>query len=242
MYNRDLAYVHDVGFTGIAREAGPAILDELSSAGLRGGLIVDLGCGSGIWAGELVSAGYDVMGIDRSSAMVAIARKRVPKAKFLAQSFYDARLPRCQAVTAIGEPFNYLSGDERPEGSLDELLGRIYAALSPGGMLIFDVRQPGRRRGSTSVSRFTVAEDWAVLVEARENPERRELTRAITTFRRVSQLYRRSEETHLLRLLSGQDLARRLRELGFRVRVRRGYGDLRLGPAQVAIFARKPRR
>lgn len=242
MYDRDLAYVHDAGFTALVREGAPAILDELSSAGLRGGLIVDLGSGSGIWAGKLVSAGYDVMGIDRSSAMVAIARKRVPKAEFLAQSFYDAPLPPCQAVTAIGEPFNYVSGDGRPEGSLDRLFERIYAALSPGGMLIFDVRQPGKRRGSTSVSRFVAAEDWAVLVEARENPARRELTREITTFRRVSQLYRRSEETHVLRLLRGQDLARRLRELGFRVRVRRGYGDMRLGPAQVAIFARKPRR
>ena len=242
MYDRDLAHIHDVGFTTLARKAAPGILDELRSAGLRGGLVVDLGCGSGVWARELVDAGYDVMGIDRSSAMLAIARRRVPEGKFLARSFYDARLPHCQAVTAIGEAFNYSGAGYGAERALDELLERIHAALSPGGVLIFDVRQPARRRGITTLQRFSLAEDWAVLVEASEDSERGELTRAITTFRRVSQLYRRSEETHVMRLLSGRDLARRLRQLGFRVRIRRRYGDLPLGPAQVAIFARKPRQ
>jgi len=49
-YAPDLAYVHDVGFGDFARDAGPALLAHFRKAGLAGGHVVDLGCGSGIWA------------------------------------------------------------------------------------------------------------------------------------------------------------------------------------------------
>ena len=59
-YDNDLAYVHDVGFTDFAKESAPGLLKILRSAGVRERLVVDLGCGSGVWAQELVNAGYDV--------------------------------------------------------------------------------------------------------------------------------------------------------------------------------------
>ncbi len=45
------------------------------------------------------------------------------------------------------------------------------------------------------------------------------LTRRMTVFRKVGKLYRRSEESHRLRLYWGAVLARVLRDIGFRVRV-----------------------
>src|SRR5689334_25411549 len=88
-YQDDLAYVHDVGFGDFARSAAPGLLTILSQAGITSGLVIDLGCGSGIWARELSAAGYDVLGIDISPAMIALAQTRVPQGEFRAASFLE---------------------------------------------------------------------------------------------------------------------------------------------------------
>ena len=107
-YDTDLAFVHDVGFGAFARNSAPGILNLLVRSGITEGRIVDLGCGSGIWAKELVNSGYGVVGVDISPAMIEIARRRVPEAEFHVQSFLQFGVPACRAVTALGEVFNYL--------------------------------------------------------------------------------------------------------------------------------------
>ena len=82
-YARDLATIHDAGFGGFARDAAPGLLRRLRRAGIHDGLVVDLGCGSGIWARALTDAGYDVLGVDQSEAMLEIARRQAPEAQFV---------------------------------------------------------------------------------------------------------------------------------------------------------------
>ena len=66
-YQEDLAYIHDVGFGGFALKSAPGLLEILRRHGVTEGLIVDLGCGSGLWSCELASAGYTVLGVDQSA-------------------------------------------------------------------------------------------------------------------------------------------------------------------------------
>ena len=49
-YKTDLAYIHDVGFGNYATNSAPGLLEILRQAGVSTGLVVDLGCGSGLWA------------------------------------------------------------------------------------------------------------------------------------------------------------------------------------------------
>src|SRR5271169_712016 len=100
-YDRDLAYIHDTGFTGFVRKAAPGLLRRLRQNGIRAGLVVDAGCGSGVWARELTGRGYAVLGIDISPDMIRLARRQAPVAKFQVGSFLSAELPACDAVTAI---------------------------------------------------------------------------------------------------------------------------------------------
>ena len=81
-YKKDLAFIHDVGFSDYALKSAPGILDILARSKVNTGLVVDLGCGSGLWAEKLVQKGYKVLGIDISEAMIDIARSRVPEAEF----------------------------------------------------------------------------------------------------------------------------------------------------------------
>src|SRR5262249_14629503 len=100
-YGRDVAHVHDTGHGDYARATAHALLRRLHAAGLDGGLVVDLGCGSGIWARALLDAGFDVLGVDLSPDLLAIARERAPEARFVQASVLDAGLPPCAAVTAM---------------------------------------------------------------------------------------------------------------------------------------------
>jgi len=238
-YGQDLAYVHDAGFGDFSRNAAPGLLDILRRHGIRSGIVVDLGCGSGLWARRLADAGYSVLGIDTSSSMIAMAKERVPEGRFRRQSLFSAELPDCGAVTSIGECCSYLFDSHNTWKGLVGVLKRIYEALYAGGVLVFDVAAPGRVPGRRPAVSQWEGKDWTILVSATEDRRRRLLTRRITTFRRVGDFYRRTAETHYLRLFQGVEVARELRAIGFRVRILRGYGRFRFGPGQIGFLARK---
>ena len=237
-YNHDLAYIHHTGFGDFARNSAIGLLEILGQAGITSGLVIDLGCGSGIWAAELSRAGYDVLGIDISPAMIQIARKRVPKAEFQIGSLLKAKLPKCVAVTSLGECFNYLFDKNNSISALRRLFNRVYTSLKPGGLLIFDVAEPGRGKGPPQ--KHKEGDDWAVLVEVDEDSATNRLTRRITSFRRVGNLYTRDEEVHRLQLYGRSEVAKELRDVGFKVRTLSAYGTQPMIEGCVGFVARKP--
>lgn len=239
-YRQDLAYIHDVGHGDFARKAAPGLLEILRERGICDGRVIDLGCGSGIWARQLLDAGYDVLGIDISPAMIALAKRRAPRGEFRCESFLRAELPRCAAVTSISECFNYLFDEQRDVmGALARLFRRIRAALQPGGVLVFDVLQPAVLQRKEPQRRFRDAEDWAVLVEIEPDERHRRLTRHITSFRRVGKLFRRDFECHRIQLFEAGELIAVLRSLDFQVKQFKAYGTMTLQKGHTAIVAQK---
>lgn len=222
-YQTDLAYIHDAAFTGFVRDAAPWLLRRLRSHGIGSGLVVDLGCGSGRWAAELLRAGYDVEGIDLSRAMIALAKRHAPQARFRVDSLLRARIPKCAAVTAIGECVNYAFDSSHSDAALQALFRRVHDALPPGGLFIFDAAEPGIAAAVPARSWFE-GRDWAILLEIVEQPRARTCVRSMTVFRRVSGAYRRSEEIHPIRLYRRRQMRRMLEQGGFEVEVVDGYG------------------
>jgi len=232
-YETDLAYIHDTGFGEFALRSSPGLLKLLRNNGVDRGLVVDLGCGSGIWARQLGFAGYDVLGVDSSPAMIRLARAKAPQAKFVIDSLATVKLPKCDAVTALGEAICYAFAADENGAALERFFRRVWRALRPGGIFIFDVAPPSLLNGHWT------GDGWAVLVEKSIARECRLLTRHITTFRRVGRYYRRAEETHFVRLYQIGSLREALATAGFVSKPLKAFGDYRFRGGHFAILARK---
>ena len=202
------------------------------------GLVVDVGCGSGPLAARLVETGYDVVGFDVSAAMVRLARRNAPGARFRVGSLTAIRIPRCDAIVALNEVLNYVV---EPHGRLNAIRGffrRAYDALRPGGVLIFDFIESAEHRTYAAKSR--AGPDWAIVARAEASRSGRLLTRYITTFRKIGAEYRKSIETHEVRVYDRARIRTALTAAGFTVKMRRSYGRVRLLPSDVAVIAWRP--
>jgi SAM-dependent methyltransferase len=240
-YRDDLAYIHDVGFGHLAKSAALMLIEELKSTEMQGETVVDLGCGSGITARLLCDEGYKVVGIDLSESLVEIARNRVPEAVFHIGSFVTADIPPCVAVIAIGEVLNYVFDEVNCDAVRTSIFDRIYAALAPGGLLVFDMAGHARAPFDSPQRTFAEGSDWAVLMEAEIDSTHSLLMRHITTFRRLGELYRRDFETHQLQLVDPIDVVESLQRIGFCVQTLSCYGSLSLPQGLIGFLARKPR-
>ena len=238
-YKEDLAYIHDIGFSDWAVKSAPGIIEIFTKNKITGGLVIDLGCGSGLSARELVKAGYRVLGIDISESMVNIARKRVPNAEFKIGSVFKTEIPNCNAVIGISECFNYLLARDNNNSELIKLFDRVYKALIPGGVFIFDIVEAGQIKNGESSQGFTEGKDWLVLVEKKEDLEKNILTRRIISFRKIGEYYRRDEEIHRQQLYRRKDIVNLLKQIGFKVEIMDSYGDYKLPIARVAFIGTK---
>jgi SAM-dependent methyltransferase len=236
-YGRDLAEAHQAVFGHIAREAASFVLGMLGPAG-SGRLVVDLGCGPGTLARALTDAGYDVLGVDLSEDMLRLARRTAPAARFVRASLLDAEVPACACVTAVGEAVNYAFDERAGPAALRRLFARVHRALEPSGVFVFDSAGPGRAGPGGRTEGWRDTTDWAVRSEAtRHGPW---LRRDITVFRRDGEVWRRTDEEHVLRLYREERVAAWLADAGFRVTVRRSYGSSKL-PGWAVFVARMPK-
>ena len=228
MYGPDLAYIHHHGFSEFARNAAPDVIALLRAAGIERGLVVDLGCGSGVLAAELLAHGYDVLGVDLSEEMIALARENVPGARFVAGSLHEVDIPPCAAITAIGEPFTY-SDSVLLRGAFV----RCARSLAPGGLLLFDAIEhvEGERMSYRNWS--AEGDDWLIAVDVAE--EGRRITRTMWMYRSEGERYRRTSEVHQAWTVTRDELETWLAEAGFTVT----FGGWELPPRRLAVQARK---
>lgn len=93
--------------------------------------VLDVGCGNGRMLERLSENGYKARGIDLSSKMIEIAKKRGVDAKH--QNISEVK-EKYDAVIAVADVLNYM---DLP--SLKRFLGYIKKALKAGGIFICDI-------------------------------------------------------------------------------------------------------
>lgn len=132
------AQVYDTFMDNIPYEEWSRYLVALlKENGVEEGLVVDLGCGTGIITRYLEKAGYDMIGIDNSQEMLSIAREKSPNSiLYLLQDMRNFELyGTVKAAISICDSINYIMSEEE----LLQVFELVNNYLDPGGIFIFDI-------------------------------------------------------------------------------------------------------
>jgi SAM-dependent methyltransferase len=207
-----------------------------------GGPVLELGSGTGRIALPLGRAGVTVVGIDRSAAMLAHARRRVKRAR-LGHRVHLVRgdirsLPFAPEGTdrfpLVLAPYGMLQSLLR-ESDLASTLAAVHAVLEPGGTfgleLVADLPSWGeyRKRVSLAGWRRGPGGSHVTLVETVRQDRVRRLTVFDQEFTERRGRERRVQRFSLtFRTLSVPQMARRLEKAGFAITAL--LGDYRGGP------------
>lgn len=135
----DFAWVYDTFMDNIPYDEWFAYLHGLlQKYGITEGIVVDIGCGTGILTQKMQQAGYDMIGIDLSEEMLEIARERVPaEVLLLNQDMREMDLyGSAAAMYCICDGMNYMCSAE----DFKKVLERVYLFLDNGGIFIFDLK------------------------------------------------------------------------------------------------------
>lgn len=99
------------------------------------GKILEIGCGTGEDARELIARRYDYTGVDASSEMLAEAQRQNPQPLrgFLNRDFYDLRFPSNQ-FDGFWAAASYLHA---PKDKIDDALQELRKVVRDGGVGFF---------------------------------------------------------------------------------------------------------
>ncbi len=151
-YTAAFARAYELRWTAFARKMAPRLLElyQATPLGRAGRAVIDLGCGSGHLALHFLEHGYQVLGVDLSPAMLALARERASEYLRSGQAeFAEVDMASFTAERRFGLAVStYDAMNHLPD---EAALGRCFAAvrriLAPDGMFVFDLNtRKGLRR------------------------------------------------------------------------------------------------
>ena len=139
-------------------EWGGYIYTLLCRYGVKSGIILDLGCGTGTITEILAGYGYDMIGVDNSEDMLELAmEKRIASGHDILYLLQDMRefelYGTVRAVVSVCDSVNYITEPEELAG----VFRLVNNYLDPGGIFIFDFNTEYKYR--EVMGDCTIAED-----------------------------------------------------------------------------------
>lgn len=207
-----LGFIRSLGISEPVRDSSDPLTAERNT-------VIDLGCGTGTLTGMLYEAGYDVMGIDMSEAMLERAmeksRKKGQPILYLCQDMRELELyGTAGTIISVCDCVNYILEKEE----LLQVFKRVNNYLYPGGLFIFDF--------NTAVKYETIGD--CVIAENREDcsfiwentyyEDEHINEYDLTVFvKQEGEAFRRFRENHLQRGYSPKEMKKLVEQAGLRV-------------------------
>jgi ubiquinone/menaquinone biosynthesis C-methylase UbiE len=108
------------------------LLDEFIERLPENAKVLDAGCGAGIPISQMLSERFDVTGMDFSEAQIKLAKKNVPKAKFICQDMTKLDFPE----DTFDGICSYYAIIHIPREEHQPMLANFYRMLKPGGFAL----------------------------------------------------------------------------------------------------------
>ena len=218
----------------------------LEREGLKPRTCVDLACGTGSVSVLLAQASLEVIGVDMSEDMLTVAfdkacgMERPPR--FVCQKLQELKLPRGVdlAVCAL-DSLDYVTDP----ADCQEAVRRVYKALNPGGIFIFDVNTPEKLRAMDGQVWLDEDEDVFCVWRGEFDEETNICSYGMDLFQRQGDVWNRSFEEHKEYAYSREQLTAYLRDAGFthiEVYADRIFEAPREGEQRIYFKARKGKR
>ena len=215
----------------------------LEREGLKPRTAVDLACGTGSVTALLARQGLEVVGVDMSEEMLTQAQQKTvditPMPRFICQRLEELKLSRGVdlAVCAL-DSLDYITDPE----ACRQAIRRVYKALNPGGIFIFDVNTPEKLRAMDGQVFLDEDEDVYCVWRGQFDGETNICSYGMDLFQRQGRLWQRSFEEHREYAYSREQLTAYLKEAGFthiRVYADRLFEPPRENEQRIFIKARK---
>ena len=220
--------------------------DILKREGLHPRTAADLACGTGSVALLLAQMGLEVTAVDLSEEMLTVAQQKAQKLenppRFICQPLQELRLYKGVdlAVCAL-DSLDYITEPK----DCKEAIQRIYKALNPGGIFIFDVNTPEKLRAMDGQVFLDEDEDVYCVWRGEFDQETNICSYGMDLFQRRGAVWERSFEEHREYAYSASQLKAYLKAAGFTsiaVYADREFAAPRDGEQRIYIKARKGKR
>ena len=189
----------------------------------------DLACGTGSVALILAAMGMDVTAVDMSEEMLTVAAQKAQEAdlpiRFVCQQLQSLHLLRGvdMAVCAL-DGLDYILNPS----DCALAIRRVYKALNPGGIFIFDVNTPEKLRAMDGQVFLDEDDDVYCVWRGEFDEETNVCSYGMDLFQRSGSTWQRSFEEHREYAYSAVQLRHYLKEAGFtHIRV---YADGKMQP------------
>ena len=236
-YRADLALIHHLGFGFHADDCAPGILGLLDPVRDANGLVVELGCGSGLLTKYLVDAGHRVLATDASPAMLDIARSYAPGVAEIRQVVLpDDPIPEADAIVSIGHVLSYLPD----EAAIQRALVAIAGALRPGGVVAIDLCDLAYAAARSEPATLAWKHDeWALITETSVPSPDRYVRQMATFMPNPDGSWRRDDERHDNVMIDITTVPPLLANHDVEAVVGRSFGDEQLPTGLHTIIGRK---
>jgi SAM-dependent methyltransferase len=185
------------------------------------GRILDLACGTGQLSVKLAEAGFDVVGVDLSEDMLAVANAKADQENqriaFYQQDMTKmAGLQSFDFVVIFCDSLNYLESAE----DVKKTFQNVYDTLSPDGLFMFDVHSTYKVNEIFMDQTFTSNDEdisyiWNCFPGENDHSVEHELSFFVK--KNVENEYERFEEIHYQRTFPIEDYREWLVDIGFEV-------------------------